>query len=151
MEKIRNTLTGKSGPMKAGIETFKSLTPQTPVTSAMRQFQKEVIESKLSDNLKAEILGLGTALNVDFGVDTFKGKLSPQKLTDPKTFMQQYKEATNLGTGDERDDQIDEDTFSDFTTDVDVAAGDILGVALVTGTSTIDNSTITIKIQRKGA
>ena len=29
--------------------------------------------------------------------------------------MQQYKEATNLGTGDERDDQIDEDTFSDFT------------------------------------
>ena len=115
MQKIRDTLTGKSGPMKAGIDTFKSLTPQTPVTSAMRQFQKEVIESKLSDNLKAEILGLGTALNVDFGVDTFKGKLSPQKLTDPKTFMQQYKEATNLGTGDERDDQIDEDTFSDFT------------------------------------
>ena len=43
------------------------------------------------------------------------------------------------------------DTFSDFTLDVDVAAGDILGVALVTGTSTIDNSTVTIKIQRKGA
>jgi len=115
MQKIRDTLTGKSGPMKAGIETFKSLTPQTPVTSGMRQFQKEIIESKLSDSLKAEILGLGTALNVDFGVDTFKGKLSPQKLTDPKTFIQQYKEATNLGTGDERDDQIDEDTFSDFT------------------------------------
>ncbi len=115
MQKIRDTLTGKSGPMKAGIETFKSLTPQTPVTSAMRQFQKEIIESKLSDNLKSEILGLGTALNVDFGVDTFKGKLSPQKLTDPKTFMKDYKEATNLGTGDEKDDEVDEQTYSDFT------------------------------------
>ena len=43
------------------------------------------------------------------------------------------------------------DTFSDFTTDVDVAAGDILGVAGVLGTSTINNSTVTVKIQRKGA
>lgn len=43
------------------------------------------------------------------------------------------------------------DTFSDFTLDVDVAAGDILGVPGVTGTSTIDNSTVIIKIQRKGA
>ena len=43
------------------------------------------------------------------------------------------------------------DTFSDFTLDVDVAAGDILGVPGVLGTSTINNSTMTIKIQRKGA
>jgi len=115
MQKIRDTLTGKSGPMKAGIETFKNLTPQTPVTSAMRQFQKEIIESKLSDNLKADILGLGTALNVDFGVKSFKGLLSPQKLTDPKTFMKDYKDATDLGTGDEKDDEVDEQTYGDFT------------------------------------
>ena len=43
------------------------------------------------------------------------------------------------------------DTFSDFTLDVDVAAGDILGVALVLGSVTIDASTVIIKIQRKGA
>ena len=43
------------------------------------------------------------------------------------------------------------DTFSDFTLDVDVAAGDILGVALVLGSVTLNNSTVTVKIQRKGA
>ena len=43
------------------------------------------------------------------------------------------------------------DTFSDFTLDVDVAAGDILGVAIVLGSVTIDASTVIIKIQRKGA
>ena len=43
------------------------------------------------------------------------------------------------------------DTFSDFTLDVDVAAGDILGVAGVTGTVALNNSTVIIKVQRKGA
>ena len=43
------------------------------------------------------------------------------------------------------------DTFSDFTLDVDLAAGDIIGVSLTTGSVTIDNSTVTIKVQRKGA
>ena len=116
MDRIRETLTGKSGPMKAGIKAFGDITPKTPVTGPMRKFQDEIIKAKgIPDYLKADILGLGTALNVDFGVNTFKGKLDSRKLVDPTTFIKEYQESTQLGTGDERDDQIDEDTFSDFT------------------------------------
>ena len=117
MKKIRNTLTGKSGPMKAGVEAFKNIRPETPVTSPMRKFQDEVIKATgIPDNLKAEILGLGSgAFNVDFGVKTFKDKFDTRRLVDPTTFIKDYKEARNLGTGDDRDDQIDEQTFIDTT------------------------------------
>ena len=114
-QKIRDMLTGKSGPMKTGIDKFEKLTPQTPVTDAMRKFQDEIVKSKLPDYLKSDILNLGNTINVDFGVDTFKDKFSPRKLVDPATFIKQYKDARDLGTGDERDDQIDDQSFSDFT------------------------------------
>ena len=59
MAKIREMLTGKSGPMKAGITAMqKQFTPTAKImTSAERKFQDEIISSKLDDSLKAQILG----------------------------------------------------------------------------------------------
>ena len=76
LQKIRDTLTGKSGPMKAGVEAFQNLKPSSPLTDPMRKFEEEVINAKgIPDNLKTQILGLGLgAFNVDFGVNTFKDK-----------------------------------------------------------------------------
>ena len=113
LQKIRDTLTGKSGPMKAGVEAFQNLKPSTPVTDPMRKFEEEVINAKgIPDNLKTQILGLGLgAFNVDFGVNTFKGKFDTRRLVDPTTFIKDYKEARDLGTGDDRDDQIDEQSY----------------------------------------
>ena len=117
LQKIRDTITGKSGPMKAGVEAFENLKPDTPVTDPMRKFQEEVVKSKgIPDYLKEEILGLSKqGLNVDFGVDSFKDILDYRKTVDPKTFIKEFKEATDLGTGDQRDDEIDEQTFIDTT------------------------------------
>ena len=117
LQKIKDTITGKSGPMKAGVEAFQNLKPDTPVTDPMRKFQEEVVKSKgIPDYLKEEILGLSKqGLNVDFGVNSFKDILDYRKTVDPKTFIKEFKEATDLGTGDQRDDEIDEQTFIDTT------------------------------------
>ena len=121
MEKIRETLTGKSGPMKAGIAAMqKQFTPTARImTSAERKFQDEVISSKLDDSLKAQILGFDPMSGGKYAYSPGRlqaqfGKTTPTNYRQSVSY-QQYVKDSQLGTGDEKDDQVDEDTFSDFT------------------------------------
>ena len=126
MEKIRNTLTGKSGPMKAGVEAFKNIRPETPVTSPMRKFQDEVIKATgIPDSLKSQILGFDYDRSKFQNIMAFRGETrSPDEikknlgyryLITGKDFLKDYRDARDLGAGDDRDDQIDEQTFIDTT------------------------------------
>ena len=126
MEKIRNTLTGKSGPMKAGVEAFKNIRPETPVTSPMRKFQDEVIKATgIPDSLKSQILGFDYDRSKFQNIMAFRGEtrspdeikknLGYRDLITGKDFLKDYRDARDLGAGDDRDDQIDEQTFIDTT------------------------------------
>jgi len=121
MAKIREMLTGKSGPMKAGITAMqKQFTPTAKImTSAERKFQDEIISSKLDDSLKAQILGFDPMSGGKYAYSPGRlqaqfGKTTPTNYRQSVSY-QKYVEDSQLGTGDEKDDQIDEDTFSDFT------------------------------------
>jgi len=124
MKRIRDTITGKSGPMKAGITAMqKQFTPTAKVmTTAERKFQNEIIDSKLNDSLKAEILGFDPTSGGKYAYSPGRlqsqfGKVTPtnyRQKTSYQQFVKDYQDATDLGTGDERDDQIDDQSFNDF-------------------------------------
>lgn len=125
MQKIREMLTGKSGPMKAGITAMqKQFTPTAKVmTTAERKFQDEIINSKLDDSLKAEILGFDPMSGGKYAYSPGRlqaqfGKNIPtnyRQKTSYKQFVQDYKDAGTLGTGDDKDDEVDEQSYNDFT------------------------------------
>ena len=110
MQKIRNTLTGKSGPMAAGIESMKSkFSPTATFTDAEKRFQDEIIDSKLPDEVKAEILGFDPTgrgsyafspgrLQAQFGVTTPQ---SYRQGVSYKDFVKDYKTAAEF-----RDDMM---------------------------------------------
>ena len=55
---IVQKFSGKSGPMKAGVEAFKNLSVGTPKTEGMIRFETEVMKAKgIPDNLKSQLLG----------------------------------------------------------------------------------------------
>ena len=58
LKRIRETLVGKSGPMRAGIEAMQTkFAPSATTSDAEKKFQDEIIKSKLSDDIKSQILG----------------------------------------------------------------------------------------------
>jgi len=105
MQKIRQTLTGKSGPMATGIESMKSkFSPTATFTDAEKRFQDEIIDSKLPTEVKAEILGFDPAgrgsyafspgrLQAQFGVTTPQ---SYRQGTSYKDFVKDYKAAEDF-------------------------------------------------------
>ena len=125
MEKIREMLTGKSGPMAAGIESMKSkFSPTATFTNAEKRFQDEIIDSKLPDEVKAEILGFDPAnrgtyafspsrLQAQFGVTTPQ---SYRQGVSYKDFVKDYKAAQDF-----RDDMMTEPSF-DFGLETDIDA-----------------------------
>jgi len=129
MEKIREMLTGKSGPMAAGIESMKSkFSPTATFTDAEKKFQDEIMDSKLPDEVKAEILGFdptgrGTyafspgRLQAQFGVTTPQ---SYRQGTSYKDFVKDYKAAENF-----RDDMMTSPSM-DFGLETDVVAQDTM-------------------------
>jgi hypothetical protein len=105
MQKIRQTLTGKSGPMATGIESMKSkFSPTATFTDAEKRFQDEIIDSKLPTEVKAEILGFDPTgrgsyafspgrLQAQFGVTTPQ---SYRQGTSYKDFVKDYKAAEDF-------------------------------------------------------
>jgi len=109
MEKIREMLTGKSGPMAAGIESMKSkFSPTATFTDAEKKFQDEIMNSKLPDEVKAEILGFDPTgrgryafspgrLQAQFGVTTPQ---SYRQAVSYKDFVKDYTFAARNRAGD---------------------------------------------------
>jgi len=57
-DRIREAFTGKSGPMKAGVQAMATkFSPTATFTTAEQRFQNEIINSKLAPEIKAELLG----------------------------------------------------------------------------------------------
>lgn len=125
MAKIRETLTGKSGPMAAGIESMKSkFSPTATFSAAEKKFQDEIIDSKLPDEVKAEILGFDTKgrgsyafspgrLQAQFGVTTPQ---SYRQKVSYKDFVKDYKAAQEF-----RDDMMTQPEMN-FGLETDIIA-----------------------------
>ena len=125
MAKIREMLTGKSGPMAAGIESMKSkFSPTATFTAAEKKFQDEIIDSKLPDEVKAEVLGFDPTgrgsyafspgrLQAQFGVTTPQ---SYRQGVSYKDFVKDYKAAQEF-----RDDMMTEPEMS-FGLETDIVA-----------------------------
>jgi hypothetical protein len=115
--------------MATGIESMKSkFSPTATFTDAEKKFQDEIMDSKLPDEVKAEILGFDPTgrgsyafspgrLQAQFGVTTPQ---SYRQGTSYKDFAKDYKAAENF-----RDDMMTEPSFN-FGLETDVVAQDTM-------------------------
>ena len=113
---ITDRFTGKSGAVGAGVKAMQqSFSDNFTPTPETRAYESSIINSTLSTDMKSQMLGFNPS---------FRGGRFSYEQTIPTNYKQSmsgeqyiknYQDAINLGTGNERDTQIDDQGFNNFT------------------------------------